>query len=271
MRVRVGVTGLTPVELDVVRIRRPSPGVAPCASDCLSSASHATHSAIPSPVRAESLMARGRGMTRARFSSISREVDAEHAGEVGLGDEDQVRRLEHHGVLERLVLALGDREDDDVGPLPEVVDGRADQVADVLDEEDVRAVEVEAVERPVEQLRVEVARLPVVMALDGIPAASSRRASLSVARSAETAASLQPRPRPPATSPRAPPSCRRPGSPSGSATGSPARGSARGCGARSDRCRPGSSRGAPPGHQSPRRRRHAAGRAHLSPPPSRYR
>src|ERR1035441_10068726 len=48
---------------------------------------------------------------------------------------------EDSGVLERLVFAFGHGEEDDLEVFAEVVRRRADQVADVLDEEDVEAGE----------------------------------------------------------------------------------------------------------------------------------
>ena len=105
-------------------------------------------------------MTRGRGITRASASWTFARSTSRCGHEIALREEDEVRRLEHHRVLERLVLALGDGEDDHVRRLPEVVDRRADEVPDVLDEEDVRSLPGEVVERAVDQLGVEVAGLP---------------------------------------------------------------------------------------------------------------
>jgi hydrogenase small subunit len=71
-------------------------------------------------------------------------------GEIGLGDQRQVRAVEDGRVLERLVLALGDGEEHGAQILPQVVARRADQVTDVLDEEEVQVLEI-----PVRQRRVE--------------------------------------------------------------------------------------------------------------------
>lgn len=67
-------------------------------------------------------------------------VELHGLGDVGLGDDDQVRETEGGGVLEGLVLALRDGGEDDAEGLPQVVGGRTDEVADVLDEQQPGAV-----------------------------------------------------------------------------------------------------------------------------------
>ncbi len=66
-------------------------------------------------------------------------VEPGRLGEVRLGEHDQMRGPEGRRVLQRLVLALGDRHEDDPQLLAEVVGGRADEVADVLHEQQRRA------------------------------------------------------------------------------------------------------------------------------------
>jgi hypothetical protein len=66
-----------------------------------------------------------------------REIDIEVREKIDLCQQHQIGVLEHHRVLDRLVLALGDRQRDHVGRLTEIVDRRAHEVADVLDEEHV--------------------------------------------------------------------------------------------------------------------------------------
>ena len=67
-------------------------------------------------------------------------VEVEMRDQVHLGQQDEIGLLKHHGILERLVLPLGDRQRDDVCRLTQIVDRWADQVANVLDEEDVAVV-----------------------------------------------------------------------------------------------------------------------------------
>jgi len=74
------------------------------------------------------------------------EREAHRSGQVHLGQDGQVRRVEDRRVLERLVLALGHREEHDPQGLAEVVTGGADEVAHVLDEEHVEGGEVPALE-----------------------------------------------------------------------------------------------------------------------------
>ncbi|MCY1359330.1 hypothetical protein D9M69_458940 [compost metagenome] len=63
--------------------------------------------------------------------------------QIGLVQDHELRSREHVGVLERLVFALGDREDGDLGRFAQVPHRGADQVAHVLDEEQaVRVVMV---------------------------------------------------------------------------------------------------------------------------------
>ena len=76
-----------------------------------------------------------------------RAVEADRFGEIDLGDHGEVGAVEDGRILERLVLALGHRQQHDAQVLAEVVARRTDEVADVLDEEHVERREVPAVER----------------------------------------------------------------------------------------------------------------------------
>jgi len=77
--------------------------------------------------------------------------------EIRLGDDGHVRLGEDRRVLERLVLALADRQQDHLEVLAEVIGGRADEVADVLDEQDVGGHQLRLVEGGVDLPGVEVA------------------------------------------------------------------------------------------------------------------
>ena len=116
--------------------------------------------AMPSPDCEDTRRESGFGIT----FSTERVHDAMEADvrqvrqEIDLREQHEIGLAEHHRVLERLVLALGHREHHDVGGLAEVVDGGADQVADVLDEEVVELAPRQVVQRVVHHLRVEMAR-----------------------------------------------------------------------------------------------------------------
>ena len=62
------------------------------------------------------------------------------------------------GVLVGLVVALRHREDHDLGVLTEVELGRAHEVADVLDDDEVELVEVERADRTLDHVGFEMAR-----------------------------------------------------------------------------------------------------------------
>ena len=143
---------------------------------------------MPSPVAADTLSSAGEGITRASASSIALHA---HCGRCGsrsiLVSTTRSAVPEHDRVLERLVFALGDREHDDVRGLAEVVDRRAHEVADVLDEEELEADHGKRCSAGAPSARRGDRRCPVVIESAGIPAASSRDASRSVARSPASA------------------------------------------------------------------------------------
>src|SRR5574340_297216 len=95
-------------------------------------------------------------VAQVRFGLVRIEV-IEHGQQIGLGQQHGVGGAEHHRVLRWLVVAFGYREERDVEILAEVEARPADQVADVLDEQDVDAVEIHVVHRVVHQMGVEVA------------------------------------------------------------------------------------------------------------------
>ena len=55
--------------------------------------------------------------------------------QVGRVEQHEIGGGEHVGILERLVLTLGDGKHDNLMRLAEVEGGGADEVADILDEE----------------------------------------------------------------------------------------------------------------------------------------
>ena len=59
--------------------------------------------------------------------------------EIGLGDQQQIGGAEHDRVLRRLVVAFCDGQQYPVTVLPQIEIRRANQVADVLDEQDINS------------------------------------------------------------------------------------------------------------------------------------
>ena len=122
---------------------------------------------------------------------------------------------EHQRVLERLVLALGDRADHHARVLADAELGRADEVADVLDHQQVELVERQLRQRRAHHVRVEVAlaaeaRAGVELRRPARAARASRSASkraLHVALQHADAHAVEARP----ARARAASSCRRPG------------------------------------------------------------
>ena len=85
------------------------------------------------------------------------EVEVEMRQQVELVHEHELARAEHERVLERLVLALGHGRDHYAPVLADAELRRADEVADVLDQEQVDLVERDRRQRRAHHVRVEVA------------------------------------------------------------------------------------------------------------------
>ena len=83
----------------------------------------------------------------------------QHRQQVNFTQHHGIRGSEHHRVLGRLVVALGHRQQCHVGVVPEVETGRADQVADILDEQHA-VVDMQPVEGLVDHFRVQVTAAP---------------------------------------------------------------------------------------------------------------
>ena len=134
-------------------VRRSSTAVAQtCAS---TRTSHSRSRSTPSPVRA---LVEHHGDARVHGVDVRQQlldVDVEVGEEVDLVDHDEVARAEHQRVLERLLLALGDRADHRAHVLADLELGRADEVADVLDHEHVDLVERQLGQRRADHVRVE--------------------------------------------------------------------------------------------------------------------
>ena len=97
------------------------------------------------------------GVDRAEIGEEQIEVEVEVWEQVDLVDHHHIDRPKHHRILERLLLAFGDGVHHRPRVLADVKLGRADQVADVLDDQQVELVERKAGETGTDHDRVEVA------------------------------------------------------------------------------------------------------------------
>jgi len=96
----------------------------------------------------------------------ARDVELHVRQQVGLVEDHQLRGREHVGVLQRLVLALGHRQDRNLGGFAQVPHGGADQVADVLDEQQAAAFAmVVVIVRMTEPVPVPVPMIVIVVAV----------------------------------------------------------------------------------------------------------
>src|SRR5581483_6103357 len=86
------------------------------------------------------------GIDVGQVGQEAREVEVEVGEEVDLVDDDDVGGPEHHRVLERLLLALGDGVDHGPGVFADGELRRADEVADVLDQQQVEVGQRQAVQ-----------------------------------------------------------------------------------------------------------------------------
>jgi hypothetical protein len=79
-----------------------------------------------------------------RFDATGRGVTIKFhsSGQVYLGEDGDVSAVENRGVLQRLVFTFGDGHKHEAEVFTEIIGGRADEIADVFDEEKIEAVEV---------------------------------------------------------------------------------------------------------------------------------
>ena len=98
-----------------------------------------------------------------------------------------IRPIEDGGVLERLVLSLGHREQDAAQVLAQVVARRADEVADVLDEQEVQEARSQSTSAVLTISASRWQTVPVVICCTRAPERPRRCASRSVARSPTSA------------------------------------------------------------------------------------
>ena len=99
------------------------------------------------------------GIDPQRIRHAGGDVELEMRQQVALVQQHEVGGGEHVGILQRLVLAFGDRQHHHLVRLAEVEGGRADQVADILDEQQAARRGGELVERMADHVGVEMAAL----------------------------------------------------------------------------------------------------------------
>ena len=83
-----------------------------------------------------------------------RRVEFHGRGEVHFRDDGDVGGVEDRRVFQRLVLAFGDRDQDQAEVFAQIVGGRADEIADVFDEQEIQLVEVPVFQGASEPLRL---------------------------------------------------------------------------------------------------------------------
>ena len=77
--------------------------------------------------------------------------------QIKLADDHRVGLVEHGRIFQRLVLAVGDGEQHDAQVLAQIIAGRADEVADVLDDEEVQPGHIQLLDSAGHHVRFEMA------------------------------------------------------------------------------------------------------------------
>lgn len=108
---------------------------------------------------ARTVQDRGGGVDAGDVALDRRHVDVEMRQQVHLGEQHEIGGLENVGVFERLVLAFGDREQGDPARFAEVEGGGADEVADILDEQQPARRQRQLIQGVADHVCVEVAAL----------------------------------------------------------------------------------------------------------------
>ncbi len=80
------------------------------------------------------------------FRAARRRIEFHRGGQIHLGEDGDVGRVEDSGVFQGLVFALRDGKEDQAQILAEIERGGTDEVADVLDKQKVEVVQVPAFE-----------------------------------------------------------------------------------------------------------------------------
>ena len=111
----------------------------------------------PRQSRALAMITRAIGLTPERLARNSSRSKLEMRQQIDLVHDDDVRGPEHHRVLQRLLLTLGDREDHRPGVLPDPELCWTDQIADVLDDQELELGQRQAFEAGPDHHRIEMA------------------------------------------------------------------------------------------------------------------
>ena len=135
---------------------------------------------MPSPVRAETTSVCRSRIDPQRMGEADADVEIEMRQQVGLVEQHEIGGDEHVGIFERLVLAFGHRQHHHLVRLAEVESRRADQIADILDEQQRAWHELQRLEGVADHMGVEVAALAGIDLDGGAPVARMRSASFEV-------------------------------------------------------------------------------------------
>ena len=111
------------------------------------------------------------GRTDWMFRLAADSSNSHGGGEVGLGDDGNVRAVEYCRILQRLVFTLGDRKQNKPKVLAQIVGRGADQVADIFDEQKIQLAQVPAGEGVLDHGRFQMANRAGDDLFDGSQAA----------------------------------------------------------------------------------------------------
>jgi hypothetical protein len=90
-------------------------------------------------------------------SAGSGEIKVGGLGQIHLGDDRDIGAVEDGWILQRLVFTFRGGEQDEAEFFAEVIAGRAEEIADVLNKEEIEDVELPSIERSFDHLGVEMA------------------------------------------------------------------------------------------------------------------
>ena len=99
------------------------------------------------------------GPNAARIADRRVDVEIHVRQQVDLVQDEEIRRVEHVRILERLVVAFRHRQDHDLVRLAQIERRRADEIADVLDQQQAVVGELELRKRVRDHLRVQMTAL----------------------------------------------------------------------------------------------------------------
>ena len=112
---------------------------------------------MPSPVSADTRNTSIVGIDRAGAGDTAFEIETDMRQQIDLVDQHQPAGAEHVRIFGRLVLALGYRQHHHLGPLAEIEQCRAYQVADVLDQDNGTGQRLELLHAARQHVRLQMA------------------------------------------------------------------------------------------------------------------